>query len=124
MAESFKGQLHDKALIDISVNMSPNTKDVDWADIHTNRQKELNYKAKEMYLTCAFISQAYPRRYGRLKEELENDFTKVSDTYPQDMVKAYQLLNEYKNWTPKHQMPESTGVAFSQTVSVDKKKDD
>ena len=40
------------------------------------------------------------------------------------MVKAYQLLNKYKNWVPKNHMPESTGVAFSQTVSVDKKKDD
>ena len=77
-----------------------------------------------MYLDCAFISQADTRRYGRLKEELENDFTKGSDTYPQDMVKAYQLLNKYKNWTPKHQIQESTGVAFSQNVSVDKKKDD
>ena len=76
-----------------------------------------------MYLACAFISQANPRRYGWLKEELENDFTKGSDTYPQDMVKAYKSLNQYKNWTPKHQIPESTGVAFSQTVSVDKKKD-
>ena len=77
-----------------------------------------------MYLACAFISQADPLRYRRLKEELENDFTKGSDTYPQDMVRAYQLLNEYNNWTPKHHMPESTGVAFSQTVSVDNKKDD
>ena len=64
MAEYFKGHLHDKALVDIAVSMSPDTKDVDWADIPTNRQKELNYQAKEMYLTCAFISQANPRRYG------------------------------------------------------------
>ena len=77
-----------------------------------------------MCLACAFISQADTRKYGRLKEELENDFTKGSNTYPQEMVKVYKLLNEYQNWTPKHQMPESTGVAFSQTVSVDKKKDD
>ena len=40
------------------------------------------------------------------------------------MVKAYQLLNKYKNLTPKQHMPESTGVAFSYTVSVDKKKYD
>ena len=38
------------------------------------------------------------------------------------MVKAYQLMNEYKNWVPKNHMPESTGMAFSKTVSVDKKK--
>ena len=53
-----------------------------------------------MYLACAFISQADPKRYGRLKEELENDYTKGTDSYPHDMVKAYQLLNEYKHWTP------------------------
>ena len=58
-----------------------------------------------MYLDCAFISQTDPRRYRQLKEELENDFTKGSDTYPQDMVKAYQLMNEYKNWVPKNHMP-------------------
>ena len=77
-----------------------------------------------MYLACTFISQADPHRYERLKEELENAFTKGSDTYPQDMVKAYQLMNEYKNWFLKNHMPESTGVAFSHNVSVDKKKDD
>ena len=123
MAESFEGQLHDKAPANISVSMSPDTKGIDWVDIPTNRKKELNSQAKEMYLACAFISQADPRRYGRIKEEPENDSTKGSDTYPQEMVKAYQLINKYNNWTPKHQIPESTGVAFSQTISVDKKKD-
>ena len=30
------------------------------------------------------------------------------------MVKAYQLLNEYKKWNPRATLPESSGVAFSQ----------
>ena len=124
ISESFEGHLHDKALVDIVVRMSLDTKDVEWVDIPTNTQKELNSKAKKMYLSCAFISQADPRRYRQLKEELGNYFTKGSSTYFQDMVKTYQLLNEYKNWTPKHQMKESTGVAFLHTVSVDKKKDE
>ena len=42
MAESFEGKLHDKALVDIAVSMSPDTKDVKWNDIPLNRQKELN----------------------------------------------------------------------------------
>ena len=42
MAESLEGQLHDKALVDIAVSMSPNTKEVEWVNIPTNRQKELN----------------------------------------------------------------------------------
>ena len=46
MAESFEGQLHDKALVGIAVNMSPDTKDIDWFNITTNSQKELNSQAK------------------------------------------------------------------------------
>ena len=30
------------------------------------------------------------------------------------MVKAYQLLNEYKQWNPRATLPEASGVAFSQ----------
>ena len=30
------------------------------------------------------------------------------------MVKAYQLLNEYKQWNLRATLPESSGVAFSQ----------
>ena len=39
VAESFEGKLHVKALVDIAVSMSPDTKDVYWFDIPTNRQK-------------------------------------------------------------------------------------
>ena len=47
----------------------------------TTNTKALNEQAQEMYLACAFISQADPKRYGRLKEELENDYTKGTDSY-------------------------------------------
>jgi hypothetical protein len=114
MAESFDGQLHDKVLVDVAVSMSDDTKEVDWPAIPPVRQQELILQAKEMCLSCAFIVQSDPRRFGRLKEELENDYTKGNDTYPQDMVKAYQLLNEYKNWSPKNKIPEVSGLAFSQ----------
>ena len=46
MAESFEVQLHDKALVDIAVSISPDNKDIEWVDIPTNRQKELNSQAK------------------------------------------------------------------------------
>ena len=68
MVKSFEGQLHDKALVEIAVNMSPDTKGVQWDAIPPNRQQELNSQAKEMYFACAFISQADPRRYGWFKE--------------------------------------------------------
>ena len=52
-----------------------------WVDVPETRKIKLNEQAQEMYLACAFISQADPKRYGRLKEELENDYTKGTDSY-------------------------------------------
>ena len=94
MAEYFDGQLHDQAMRNIAQGMWPHTNDDEWVNVPEDRKIELNEQAQEMYLACAFILQADPKRYGRLKEELENDYTKGTDSYPQDMVKAYQLLNK------------------------------
>ena len=92
MAESFDGQLHDQSLTNIAQGMWPDIKDVEWVNVPEDRKIELNEQAQEMYLACAFISQADPKRYGRLKEELENDYTKGTDSYPQDMVKRTSCL--------------------------------
>ena len=45
--------------------------------------------AREIYLACAFVINSDLRRYGRLIEELENDYTKGNDNYPHNMVKDY-----------------------------------
>ena len=47
-------------------------------------------------------------------EELENDYTKGNNNYSTNMVKAYQLINEYESWNPRTSLPEVSGVAFSQ----------
>ena len=52
-------------------------------------------------------------RYGRLIEDLVNDYTKGNDNYPENMVKAYQLLNEFKNWKPRTTTPPAYVVAFT-----------
>ena len=70
--------------------------------------------AQEIYPACAFVINSDLRQYGRLIEGLENDYTKGNDNYPRNMVKAYQLLNEYKQWNPSATLHESSGVAFSQ----------
>ena len=54
--------------------------------------------AKDMYLACAFLCQSDRKRYSRLLEELENDFTKGNSNYPTDLVTAYRMIIEYKNW--------------------------
>ena len=40
------------------------------------------------------------------------------------MVKAYQLLSEYKHWTPKTYTPEASGIAFPQKTNETKDKKD
>ena len=67
MAEYFDGQLHDQALTNIAQGMWPDTKDGLWVKVPEPRKIELNEQAQEIYLACAFISQADPKGYGRLK---------------------------------------------------------
>ena len=57
MAESFEGQLHDKELFDIAVGISPDTKDVDWVDIPTNRKKNSTTKQRK----CTLLVPSFPK---------------------------------------------------------------
>jgi hypothetical protein len=75
--------------------------------------------AKELCLAMAFLLQCNRRRYGKLLKELKNDFTKGHMNYPPDMVKAYQLLNEYKQWRPTSSAPQSDGMSFAQKSKQD-----
>ena len=64
------------------------------ADLDEDKRATINVAARDIYLSCAFIVASDPKRYGSLVEELENDYTKGNSTYPTNMVKAYQLINE------------------------------
>ena len=69
---------------------------------------------KYMYLACTFLCQSDRKRYGRLLEELENDYTKGNSNFPTNLVTAYRMISEYKNWQPRSSVSESDGVAFAQ----------
>ena len=71
------------------------------SDLDEDKRATINAAARYIYLSCAFIFASDPKRYGRLVEELENDYTNGNNNYPTNMVKAYQLINEYKSWTPR-----------------------
>ena len=97
----------------------------------TEEQKlNLHSSASELYQATMFLHQSDRRRYGKLLEELENDFTKGNDDYPQTLVKAYHLLCEYKHYTPKFVPTDSSSsVAFVQKTksmsrTSEKVKDD
>ena len=66
------------------------------------------------------MSQSDPRRYGKLMEDLENDFTRGNDDYPLTLVKAYHMINEFKHYVPKAVSPDSSNVAFAQKSGTDK----
>ena len=60
-----------------------------------------------------FIAQSDHHRYGKLSKELKNDFTKGNNDYPTNLVSAFHLINEFKQWQPPMTTPASSRVAFA-----------
>ena len=52
--------------------------------------------AKRRYLGVMMLCGADRGRYGKLVEELQNDFTKGNNYCPTNMTEAYNLLVNYK----------------------------
>ena len=113
MAELYEGTLHDSAVSRIAL-LTSDLRSTPESDLDEDERAIINASAREIYLSCVFVLASDPKRYGRLAEELENDYTKGNNNYPTNMVKAYQLINEYKSWTPITLLPEVSGVVFSQ----------
>ena len=101
MAESYEGTLHDAAVFNISLLIS-NLIDTPEANLDEDERTTINAAAREIYLLCSFVVASDPKRYGRLVEEMENDYTKGNNNYPTNIVIAYQLINEYNFWTPQN----------------------
>ena len=80
------------------------------------QQERFTYHARS-------LSHLIPKLYGRLVEELEHNHTKGNNNYPTNMLKAYQLINEYKSWTPRTSLPEVSGVAFSHKGTSKQRKE-
>lgn len=80
--------------------------------------KTASNKAKEAYLAAAFILGSDRNRYGKMLEDMENDFTTGIDKYPKTLVNAYNLLLHWKQ-NPRNlaRIPgsPSDGVAFATT---------
>ena len=120
IASSYDGEILDAAVLEYTrLKTYPGT---DPGDQKDDEMATIRITAKEVCLATAFILQCDRRRYGKLLEELENDFTKGHNNYPSDMVKAYQLLNEYKQWRPAS-APQSEGIAFAQKGKQENSKD-
>ena len=112
IATAYNGQLHYQA-ITYTLTKTAHA-GVDYDTLTDPQQAIVQENAKYMYLACAFLCQSERKIYRKLLEELENNYTKGHSNYPTDLVTAYRMIIEYKNWQPRSSMPESDGVTFAQ----------
>ena len=104
-------------------NNSSYDKRVGFGALTDVQKKQLHEKASELQLVMMFIVQVDKHWYGKLQEELQNNYTHRNDDYPSDLIKAYHMLNEYQHWTPtKKQDVDTNSVAFAQAEEEKKKK--
>ena len=92
--------------------------DPEWqmCGLNPAQKESVQTNARELYLGLSLIQQEEKNLYGRLQYELENDYTKGQNNYPITIVKAFQLLNDFRTSTVYAAKDKSTtGVAFSQT---------
>jgi hypothetical protein len=68
---------------------------------------------EDQYLATAFLAGADRSRYGKLIENLENDFTQGQDRYPKTLTAAYSLLTNWKQAVHKSLGPANDGMSFT-----------
>ena len=82
---------------------------VDDADI--NKAKE---EARQQYLAYCFLRGSDSTRYGKLKEDLENDYSQGNNKYPHTITEAYQFLTNYTQYKPKIKTENiNSGMSFA-----------
>jgi hypothetical protein len=86
------------------------------ADEITKLENEAN-EANEAVKAALLISGADKRRFGRLKDELANNYLLGTDQYPNTFGKALRILGNYqsmKTGLPYHASPNDMGMVFLQ----------
>lgn len=78
-------------------------------------------EARERYLACAFLFGSDRNRYGRLLEDIENDYTQGRDNYPKTVTAAYNLIVYWKQYSGRGSHTtnnaDDQGIAFSKNTS-------
>jgi hypothetical protein len=84
------------------------------AQMMIEEKATLPLKSQERYLAMAFMLSADRSRYGRLLEEMENEYLKGTDNWPTTVTGAYHLLTNYHQ-DPRNmmRMGAADGVAFA-----------
>jgi hypothetical protein len=58
--------------------------------------KQASDIARSKFLAMSYLLMVDKQRYGKLLDELENDFTKGTDNYPDSVTNAYNLVVNHK----------------------------
>jgi len=53
--------------------------------------------AKQQYITLMFLMHSDKRWYGELINDIENEFTRGLETFPQTLCTAFEILINYKS---------------------------
>jgi hypothetical protein len=87
-----------------------------------DEKDEIKKDAQDQYLAVAFLLGSGRSRYGRLIEDLENDYLQGQNNYPKTVTALYNLITNWKQ-DPRNSMrlhgASSDGVAFT-TVNDEK----
>ena len=122
VATAYAGQLYDHTIVLIcSDKLHPG---IDHETLTDEQREACHVAASDLYLATMFMNQSDPRRFGKLMEDLENNYTRGNDDYPITLIKAYHLINEFKHYVPKAVSSDSSNVAFTQkSTSKDAKQE-
>jgi hypothetical protein len=71
--------------------------------------REAQVSAQEVYLAAAFILGSGRKRYRKLLEDLENDYTQGQDNFPKTVTAAYSRLT---NWKQNESKERETGATM------------
>ena len=85
MTSTFKVQIHDPNIFDILTEGKYPVGGYDILDPY--KKEDVQHASKEQYLSCDFIFQSDIKNYGRIIEELNNNYTKGNNNYPDYMFK-------------------------------------
>jgi hypothetical protein len=96
-------------------NMILNEKTTSKENMNDQQLSELKAEVLERFTAVAFLVGADRVRYGRLVENMENDFLQGQNNYPETVSAAYHLLTNWKQ-DPRHGLREvgavGDGVSF------------
>ena len=122
--ESFKNSVD--VIEHIGCAIGPNFKELIVTEMNDTGETEDTATAtvREKYLATAYLLGSDRARFGKLIDDLQNNFLQGTDNYPKTLVDAHSLLLHWKhdnnNSNSAQQQATTTGVAFAQTGSTDK----